>query len=168
MLSIAGGYIGIPHVFNQIEHFLDPVFARHRAPEAHAAGSLSLELMLMALSVAVALAGIFLARRMYLQHPALAERVSERFRALYRLLSRKYYVDEIYDALFVRPIHRFSESFLWKVFDVKGIDGFVNFVPKIFNAAAGVLRRWQTGIVQNYAVSIMVGLILVLGYLLLK
>lgn len=168
VLSIAGGYIGIPHVFNQIEHFLDPVFARHRAPEAHADGSLSLELMLMALSVAVALAGIFLARRMYLQKPALAERVSERFRALYKLLSRKYYVDEIYDALFVRPIHRFSESFLWKVFDVKGIDGFVNFVPKIFDSAAGVLRRWQTGIVQNYAVSIMLGLILVLGYLLLK
>jgi NADH-quinone oxidoreductase subunit L len=168
VLSVIGGWIGVPHAFNQIEHFLEPVFTRYRPVEAQVHGSMSTELLLMALSVAVALAGIFVARRIYLQNPAIADRLRERFRALYRLLSRKYYVDEIYDALFVRPIHRFSESFLWKIFDVKGIDGFVNFVPTIFDKAAGSLRRWQSGVVQNYAVSIMVGLILVLGYLLMR
>jgi len=168
VLAVIGGYIGIPHVFNQIGHFLEPVFTRYRAAEAHAEGALSTELLLMAVSVAVALAGIALARRMYVQQPVLADRLAVRFRPLHTLLSRKYYVDEIYDTLFVRPLHRLADGFLWKIFDVKGIDGFVNFLPRVFAAAASGLRRWQTGIVQNYAVSLMIGLLLVLGYLLIK
>ncbi|MDZ7269740.1 MAG: NADH-quinone oxidoreductase subunit L [candidate division KSB1 bacterium] len=167
-LASAGGYLGIPHLFNQIGHFLEPVFTRYRPVPAHAAGALSLELLLMAVSVAVALTGILLARRMYLQQPALADHMAARFHRLHTLLRRKYYVDEIYDALFVRPVHRLAEGFLWKLFDVRGIDGFVNFLPRVFAAAAAGLRRWQTGIVQNYAVSIIIGLIVVLGYLLIK
>jgi NADH-quinone oxidoreductase subunit L len=174
VLSIVGGLIGVPH-FNQIKTFLEPVFRRfmptgftgHLPAEAHQE-SLGLELGLMALSVAVALAGIYLASRIYLAKPEIADRLVARLRWLHQLLVRKYYVDEIYETLFVRPYYWLSEKFLWKIFDVKIIDGTVNGAAKFFGGVASLLRRWQTGVVQNYAVTLVVGLIIILGYLLVK
>jgi NADH-quinone oxidoreductase subunit L len=169
-LSVVGGFVGIPHLFNKIEEFLEPVFARYTPPGGHesALANLGLELGLMVVSVAVAVSGILVARKVYLQQPDLAERWVAQLGGLYRLLVHKYYVDEIYNALFVRPLQRLSESFLWKIFDVKIIDGFVNALPRVFSSSAMILRRWQTGVVQNYAVSILIGLILALGYLMLR
>ncbi len=171
-LSIIGGWIGIPHL-NQFEHWLEPALSRF-VPEgtvvlgaAHQ-GSFSLELGLMALSVAVALAGIYLAHQMYLAKAGAADRVATRLSGLYNLLKRKYYVDEIYDALFVRPLFWLSENFFWKIFDVKLIDGAVNGSAKLFGGLASVMRRWQTGIVQNYAVTLVLGVIVILGYLLMR
>jgi NADH-quinone oxidoreductase subunit L len=166
-LSIAGGYIGIPHL-NQFEAFLEPVFAHgHSTAAAHQEG-LGLELGLMALSVAVALAGIYLAYQFYLAKAGAADRLATRLRGLYNLLVHKYYVDEIYEALFVRPLNWLSEKFFWKIFDVKLIDGTVNGTATLFGGIASVLRRWQTGIVQNYAVTFVLGLIIILGYLLVR
>jgi NADH-quinone oxidoreductase subunit L len=174
ILSIVGGWIGIPH-FNQIKTFLEPVFGRfiaagtpgHAPAEMHQE-SLGLELTLMALSVVVALAGIYLAARLYLAKPGAADNLAARVPWLYNLLARKYYVDEIYDALLVRPFYWLSEKFFWKIFDVKIIDGTVNGAATFFGGLASVLRRWQTGIVQNYAVTLVVGLIMILGYLLAR
>jgi NADH-quinone oxidoreductase subunit L len=172
VLSIVGGYLGIPHL-SQIEHFLDPVFGRFmpagaavhaEAPEA----SFSLELALMGLSAAVALAGIYLAYQIYLAKAGVAEKLAASMSGIYRLLARKYYVDEIYDALFVRPLNWLSEKFFWKIFDVGVIDGTVNGIAKLFGGLASVMRRWQTGVVQNYAVTLVVGLIIILGYLLVR
>ncbi|MDZ7342981.1 MAG: proton-conducting transporter membrane subunit, partial [candidate division KSB1 bacterium] len=173
-LSIFGGLIGVPH-FNPIKTFLQPVFERfmptgfsgHLSAEIPQ-GSLGLELGLMALSVAVALAGIYLASQIYLAKPESADHLAARLRWLYQVLVRKYYVDEIYEAIVVRPYYWFSEKFLWKIFDVKIIDGTVNGVAKFFGGVASLLRRSQTGIVQNYAVTLVVGLIIILGYLLAK
>ncbi|MDZ7360771.1 MAG: NADH-quinone oxidoreductase subunit L [candidate division KSB1 bacterium] len=172
VLSIVGGWIGIPHV-NQFEHWLEPALTRFipegtAVPGAAHEGSFALELSLMALSVAVALAGIYLAHHMYLAKAGAADRVAARLSGLYNLLKRKYYVDEIYDALFVRPLFWLSENFFWKIFDVKLIDGAVNGSAGIFGGLAAVLRRWQTGIVQNYAVTLVLGVIVILGYLLMK
>ncbi len=167
VLSIAGGYIGIPHL-NQFDAFLAPVFAHgHAMAEAHQEG-LGLELGLMALSVAVALAGIYLAYQFYLAKAGAADRLATRLRGLYNLLVHKYYVDEIYEALFVRSLNWLSENFFWKIFDVKLIDGVVNGTAKLFGGIASVFRRWQTGIVQNYAVTFVLGLIIILGYLLIR
>ncbi|MDZ7292248.1 MAG: NADH-quinone oxidoreductase subunit L [candidate division KSB1 bacterium] len=171
VLSIIGGYIGVPH-FSQIEHFLDPVFERF-VPAGHLAAeasqeSFGLELSLMALSVAVALAGIYFAYQMYVVKVGAADKLATRLPGLYKLLVRKYYVDEIYEALFVRPLNWLSENFFWKIFDVKLIDGTVNGAATVFGGIASVLRRWQTGIVQNYAVTLVVGLIIILGYLLVR
>lgn len=169
-LSAVGGFVGVPHFFNKIDEFLAPVFLRYAPPGGYSAGhaSLSLEAGLMAVSVAAAVLGIWMARKMYLQQPQLAEQWANRFKGYYRLLVNKYYVDEIYQALFVRPLFRLSEGFLWKIFDVKIIDGFVNGLPRVFGAGATALRRWQTGVVQNYAVSILIGLIVILGYLMMS
>jgi NADH-quinone oxidoreductase subunit L len=172
VLSIVGGWIGIPHL-NQFEHWLEPALSRFvpegtAVPGAAQEGSFTLELGLMALSVAVALAGIYLAHQMYLAKAGAADRVAARLFGLYNLLKRKYYVDEIYDALFVRPLFWLSENFFWKIFDVKLIDGTVNGSAKLFGGLASLLRRWQTGIVQNYAVTLVLGLIVILGYLLMR
>jgi NADH-quinone oxidoreductase subunit L len=166
VLAIIGGYIGIPHL-NQFEAFLEPVFAHGAMAEAHQ-GSFGLELGLMALSVAVALAGIYLAYQFYLAKAGAADRLAERLRGLYNLLVHKYYVDEIYEALFVRPLNWLSEKFFWKILDVKLIDGTVNGAATLFGGIASLLRRWQTGIVQNYAVTLVLGLIIILGYLLAR
>ncbi|MCG3118108.1 MAG: NADH-quinone oxidoreductase subunit L [bacterium] len=171
-LSIVGGWIGIPHL-NQFEHWLEPAMARFIPEgaalhaEAHE-GSFGLEVGLMAVSVLVALAGIYFAYQMYLAKAGAADRVAARLSGIYNLLKRKYYVDEIYDALFVRPLLWLSENFFWKIFDVKIIDGTVNGSAKFFGGVASVLRRWQTGIVQNYAVTLVLGLIVILGYLLMR
>ncbi len=167
VLSIVGGYIGIPYL-NQFEAFLEPVFAHgHSMAEAHQE-SLGLELGLMALSVAVALAGIYFAYQFYLVKAGAADRLATRLRGLYNLLVHKYYVDEIYEALFARPLNWLSEKFFWKIFDVKLIDGMVNGSAKLFGGLASLLRRWQTGIVQHYAMTLVLGLIIILGYLLMR
>jgi NADH-quinone oxidoreductase subunit L len=131
-------------------------------------GSFGLEVGLMAVSVIVALAGIYIAYQMYLAKAGAADRVAARLSGIYNLLKRKYYVDEIYDALFVRPLLWLSEKFFWKIFDVKIIDGAVNGSAKLFGGIASVMRRWQTGVVQNYAVTLVLGLIVILGYLLTR
>jgi len=169
ILAAIGGYVGVPH-FNLIDKFLDPVFSHEvtaGVPGVEEAG-FALEMVLIVVSSAVALLGIYLAARIYLRRPQVADQLSERLKPVYSLLYNKYFVDEIYDTIFVRPIHWLSQNFMWKFFDVKIIDGLVNFFPRLFATIASGLRRWQTGVIQSYAVSILIGLVVVLGYLLLR
>jgi NADH-quinone oxidoreductase subunit L len=172
VLSIIGGWIGIPHI-NQFEHWLEPALTRFvpAGVSLHAGaheGSFNLELGLMALSIVVAVIGIFIAHKIYIAKAGAADRLAAKFSGIYNLLQRKWYVDEIYEALFVRPLLWLSENFFWKIFDVKIIDGAVNGTAKLFGGIASVLRRWQTGIVQHYAVTVVLGLIVILGYLLMR
>jgi NADH-quinone oxidoreductase subunit L len=81
-----------------------------------------------------------------------------------KLLEDKYRVDEFYDATVVGPIENLSRDGLWKIVDVKIIDGIVNGVARLFAALAGALRYTQTGFARNYAAVILVGAIIVIGY----
>jgi NADH-quinone oxidoreductase subunit L len=74
-------------------------------------------------------------------------------------------VDEIYHNLFVSPIRDMSEKFLWKIFDVKIIDGFINNSAKATGQSGEYIRKIQSGVAQNYAVYMLVGIILIVGYL---
>jgi NADH-quinone oxidoreductase subunit L len=187
VLAVVGGLIGLPHL-SAIEGFLEPVFASHET--AHASGVL--EWMLMALSAVVAFAGIVLAQYMYLVTPSLPGRLSKRYAPLYKLLSNKYYVDELYGFLFVRPFQTLAHfldsvvdpvklhdalfvrpfrgltSFLDLVLDLRVIDGIVNGMGSFFARSSRVLRRVQTGYVRNYALSILVGAVLIITYLVLS
>jgi NADH-quinone oxidoreductase subunit L len=84
---------------------------------------------------------------------------------VHALLLNKYYVDEIYDALLVRPTYALSR---WcaRVFDLGLIDGAVNGVGEMVTGWARGLRRVQTGLVMNYALSMLLGAVLAVAYLL--
>ncbi len=184
-LSIVGGYVGIPHVLggaNHIHEFLAPVVGGGAEPaksqaffslisEAWAAGgsagghSAAIELFLMALSVVIAFIGIGIAYFLYLKNPHLPKVLAERWKGLYTLVSNKYYVDEIYQILFVNSLKKLATG-LWKGFDEFIIDGTVNGIAYFIGWLSGLMRKMQTGLVQNYAFSMVLGgLILAVYYI---
>ena len=172
--SVVAGYIGIPHALgggNQIEAFLEPSFhaAGAEAAPAEAAAAehhpeTSTELALMAVSVLVAVAGIGLATYFFRRKPDAADALATRFSGLHRTLLNKYYVDEIYDAVIVQPIKRISAGPLWRGVDAGLIDGTVNGVGLVVRGWSAVLRRLQTGSVRAYAMSVLVGVVVIIGY----
>ena len=185
--SIVAGYVGVPHALggsNRIETFLEPSFEVHateapaQAAETHApapegaehapAASETTELMLMAVSSGLALAGIGIAVFFWLRRPSAADALASRFAGAYRLLSNKYYVDELYDAVLVKPIKQLSTIGLWRGVDAAVIDGVVNGVGVSVRGSSSVLRRLQTGSVRTYAAAVLLGATLVLGYYLLR
>ncbi|HEY6402207.1 MAG TPA: hypothetical protein VI479_12400, partial [Blastocatellia bacterium] len=85
-----------------------------------------------------------------------------------KLLEDKYRVDEFYDATVVGPVENLSRDGLWKVVDVKIIDGFVHGVARLFVALAGALRYTLTGFARNYAAAILLGAIIIIGYFILS
>ncbi|MEE8448891.1 MAG: NADH-quinone oxidoreductase subunit L [Thermodesulfobacteriota bacterium] len=166
-LSIIGGYVGVPKLLGgsgKIFEFLAPVFPEAVA-EVH--GGMTEEGILMGISVIVSLLGILSAYLMYVYDPSLPERMAQGARRTYNVLSQKYYVDEFYDAVLVQPIKRLS-LFLWSVFDSLGIDGMVNGVASVVAGGSARLRKLQTGFVQNYALGLLLGVIIILGYLVLR
>ena len=90
--------------------------------------------------------------------------MADRFAGVRELLLNKYYVDEVYDAAIVQPIRIVSEEALWKVVDVRLIDGAVNGVGDTVGGGSEVLRRVQSGSVRTYAASLLLGVVMILGY----
>jgi NADH-quinone oxidoreductase subunit L len=166
-LSIAGGWVGLPEGWlwgDRFGEFLAPSLALPHPPGEHSAG---LEYALMATSVLLALAGILLAYVFYVRSPEIPARLSAQFRGLYDVLLGKYWVDEIYGATVVRGTFEFAQA-LWRYVDVVVIDGLVNGVGGVVQAQSSLWRRLQTGNVQHYALTFLAGVILVIGYFLLR
>jgi NADH-quinone oxidoreductase subunit L len=130
----------------------------------NATGDHATELGLMAFSSGIALAGIGIAAFFFLRRKDAADRLAARLAGVHRVLLNKYYVDELYDAAIVQPIRRTSERALWRAFDAGAIDGAVNGAGAVVNGASAVLRRLQTGSMRAYALSVFVGVVLILGY----
>ncbi len=84
--------------------------------------------------------------------------------ALQKLVTNKFYVDEIYNTFIVQPIKNTSHFLLWKLFDSGIIDGIVNGVAALIRVIGGLLRRLQTGFVQAYIVSMVIGIVIFLAY----
>ncbi len=135
-------------------HFTKGVF-----PEAHHEASGNV-LLFMAISSVVGLAGIAFAWMRYSKRAPSDEPTN----ALHKLLANKYYIDEIYNALIVQPIKNGSHFILWQLVDNGIIDGIVNGVAAIIRFIGGILRRLQTGLVQAYIVSMVLGIVLFLAY----
>ena len=100
---------------------------------------------------------------LYVRQPAAAEWIGRRFAVVHRVLLNKYYVDEIYDAVVVRPLLATAE-WLWRVWDTLVIDGLVNGTARMVQAGGLFLRFWQTGNVQAYALSLSLGAIVLFAY----
>jgi NADH-quinone oxidoreductase subunit L len=163
--SVFAGYIGVPHALggsNALGTWLEPAFGV--MPEGVVEEEGGLELALMLVSSVIAVAGIALASYIWLKRREIAEAMARRYRGLYTLLLNKYYVDEIYDAIVVHPILVGSREGLWRGFDVRVVDAAVNGTGTIVAGGAWVLRRLQTGSVRAYASSLVIGVIVILGY----
>ena len=183
VLSVIGGYVGIPHVLggrNIFHEFLAPVLGGHPEGTAHAAfslvksafasggetagGGVNMELLLMGVSVAIAIIGIGIAFYLYILKPEVPKRLGERLKILYTIVFNKYYVDEIYEACFVKSTKKLG-TFFWREFDDGVIDRSVNLVGALMLWLGRVLRRIQTGRVQGYALGIILGAVIIIIFL---
>jgi NADH-quinone oxidoreductase subunit L len=155
--AAVAGFLGVPGALggsNRFEHWLAPVFGHgahggaHHGAAAHA--SHGAELGLMGLAVVIAVAGTALAYWFYLRNKEIPARLAARFPVAYQLVRGKFYVDEIYYVLAIYPIHQISRRLLWRLVDVRVIDGLVNGAGHLSRGASYLLRFAQTGQVQTY------------------
>jgi NADH-quinone oxidoreductase subunit L len=205
--AAVAGFVGVPAALygnNAIEKFLEPSFtaqevrlrpdtAAESAGESGEQVSRGEELGLMVFSVLIAVAGITLAQKFYVTSPEISEQMAERFAGAHRVLSNKYYVDELYNATVVGGTFAGGRG-LWAVdrnvvdgavngagrltvvsswfsgvTDRTVVDGAVNLVGSIVQAGSETFRRFQTGLVQNYALLMLFGIFAFVGiYLFLR
>ncbi|HEY0283754.1 MAG TPA: NADH-quinone oxidoreductase subunit L [Vicinamibacterales bacterium] len=167
--SVAAGYLNVPAAIGGsalFEHFLEPSLHVPAMEGAHAASEHAdhgVELMLMAVSSIIALAGIGIAAFLYLKRPQLPDTFVARFPGVHRFLVNKGYIDEMYDAVVVQPVKALSEHVLWKG-DARVIDGAVNGTGQIVLETGALVRQMQTGSVRTYAVSVLFGAVVIVGY----
>jgi NADH-quinone oxidoreductase subunit L len=164
VLSVIGGFVGMPAVLgpNFLETYFAPVFG-----ETAAAIPAGTEWMLIGASVAVGLIGIAVAYWFYIASPEIPVNLAKRFSFVYNVLWNKYWVDEIYSALFVEPGRRLA-MFLWQGIDVQVIDGFANGLARVFGSFSDRLRSWQTGYARAYALLMLIGTVVLIGWLILR
>jgi NADH-quinone oxidoreductase subunit L len=166
ILSAAGGVINIPELFHGnawLHHWLEPVTQAGAAllPQAHLATGT--EWLLVAVAVALGLTGIVAAWRILNLEALVSARVAPAERGFARVLRNKWYVDEIYAALIVRPIVWLSREVLWKRIDQRVIDGgLVNGAARGARALGWTNRWLQTGQVGVYVALFVVGVLVVL------
>lgn len=163
--AVAAGVVGIPELLGGGAHFtkfLKPVLGY---PEVHATALE--EWGVMSLSVVVALSGIVIAGIMYLIKTGLPMRLAKRFSGIYKILFNKYYVDELYSLIIVRPALWVANRVIEGFTDAKIIEGIVNGVPRSIGAFGERLRKIQTGLVHHYAIIMAGGIFLIIALVLL-
>jgi NADH-quinone oxidoreductase subunit L len=173
LLSALGGALGISQLFGDllgIEHshslanFLSPIWPPAEPHHLERA----VEWRLTGMAIGIAVLGFLVARHFYSARPELPARVAATLRGLYGTLANKYYIDEIYDALIVRPLVRISDVVLFRTVDAGAIDGvLVNGTARFVQGiASGGLRWLQSGLAQSYVTSMLAGTAAILWYLL--
>jgi len=174
VLAVIGGYVGIPALLggsNHFEHFLHPVFEQssniREAAFSHSALETNheMEKTLMGIVLLISFVSIGFAYLLYVKKTALPDRIAKRLGLIHKAVFNKYYVDELYDFLIVRPIHKLSDLFLWKIVDVKIVDGAVNGTGFLVRTTSKYLRNIQTGFVQNYALVFVLGVVVILFFI---
>ena len=163
ILAVVGGLIGIPEVLmhggHRLETFLEPIFAESNTlvtslNEKHEL-SHATEYALMAVSVVGALIALLYAWNKFSKY----EKTTVKETGIGRILANKWYVDEIYDAVIVKPIQSVA-TFFNNVLEKKGIDGFVNGIGKAVNYGSRQIRLLQTGQVSAYMMLMVVAVLI--------
>lgn len=166
VLSAIGGFIGLPHYLglpNLFDHWLDPVFKSaesitesYRHSGEH---SIMIELAFVLVSIVVATISVLISFKKF----SVQDKFEEE-KGFGKVLEKKYYIDEIYEAVIVKPIQVTSDKFLWKIFDVKIIDGAVNGIATYFSKLGNEWKKIQTGVIQDYATFAIAGIVLIIAY----
>ncbi len=157
ILSLVGGWIGWPAALgghDWIAHFLDPVFAgpgKMLPAAAPTAAEDHLDRILAGASMLTALLGWWLADLMYRRKPQMADRAEQNAKPLYTLIWNKYWVDQIYGAVIVRPILVLSNNLLGRGVESGIIDGANTAMTATASAASVGIRRMQSGNIRSYA-----------------
>ena len=162
ILAVVGGWIGIPELFmhggHRLEAFLEPVFAGTNeyvtAHHPHEPLSHSTEYMLMGISVVGALATLLFAWNKFSKY----EKTDAESTGFGKVLENKWYVDELYDSIIVKPIGSLA-TFFNNILEKRGIDGFVNGVGKAVNYGSRQIRLLQSGQVGTYVLLMVVGIL---------
>lgn len=172
ILSVVGGWVNIGKNF---EKFLEPAVRTgatgyrltEAAPEAGQVGGEqgSRELESTLISVLAAALGWLLAWLLYHRHPELPAHIAARLNGLYSAVVNKYYVDELYALLFVKPLIDGSRKVLWQGIDQAIIDGTVNDAARGARQVSDSLRHMQSGNVRSYAGWIALGAAAVIAYM---
>jgi NADH-quinone oxidoreductase subunit L len=152
ILSIIGGFIGIPEVFMQnadrLGEFLSPVIAPVQHTIEH-----STEYILMALTTVLAVVAIIIAWYLYKNYQ---ERSTGAFG---RVLQNKWYVDELYDSTIVQPVYKLGHIFN-RYIERSGIDAIVNGVGRLVNYGGRQMRWLQSGLIGNYILLMVLSMVL--------
>ncbi len=156
--SVLIGFIGFPPEDGPYHHFIHEAF---EYVEVHHV-SITMSVVFGVISTVVAVGGIAVAWLMYMRGSINPADLSARFQGTYQFLLNKWYIDELYEKIFVEPLRKMS-VFLWRVVDEGVIDAAVNGVATGIGATSQRLRQVQTGLVANYALAIALGMVLLLG-----
>ena len=178
VLSVVGGYIGIPRAFggqNHFERFLAPVFSANISNESPALESspaesaneeLNMERSFAAISVGAGAVGFYFAWLFYYKRRDLPDRFAASLGGIYRTVLHKYYVDEAYQSVFVRLLQSGARRVLWRGIDVGLIDTAVNQSGAGALGIGSSLRKMQSGSIRSYAGWIVLGAAGVITYML--
>jgi NADH-quinone oxidoreductase subunit L len=170
--AVASGWVGIPNLLgetfgmghsNRIAEFMMPVLGH---PEGH--GTHADEWRVMTISVIAGLSGIGLAWFFYLKKTDIPVVLAEKFRGVYRLLFNKYYIDELYSFVIIRPTIWIAGNILIGVTDARIIEAVVNGVPAAIGGVSRQLRKIQTGLTQHYATIMAAGIVIIAALMLLR
>ncbi|HXG67160.1 MAG TPA: NADH-quinone oxidoreductase subunit L [Blastocatellia bacterium] len=184
--AAGAGYLGVPEglsggaIPNWFEHFLTPSIAPGmghgpgtwtayapltsvedalKLTDTHAAEDHSTEIILTVISSVIAILGIAIGWMWFRRNPLWKPP---------QLLEDKYYVDEAYDATVVQPIKVGSTNLLWKVIDVRIIDGAVNGAAYLTGLIGGGMRYMQSGLARSYVALVVLGALLMIGYFVIR
>jgi NADH-quinone oxidoreductase subunit L len=160
LLSLVGGLVGWG---NHFEHFLAPVFGAVE-PAAETATH-STELLLMGVSVAVAFLGWWVAYLLYYKRDDLPQKIADALDGFYDAVVHKYYIDELYAALFVKPLIDGSTRILWQGVDRDIIDAAVNGSADGARRVSDEARHMQSGNIRSYAGWIAAGAAAVIAFM---
>jgi NADH-quinone oxidoreductase subunit L len=157
LLSIVGGVVAIPGVTDTLEHFLEPTFEDSRFHDT--APTTGAEVWGLVAGGIVAILGIALAWMVYLRRPGTATRLRERFAPVHAFLFNKWYFDELYDAVFVRPVTTFG-GFGRRVIESAFVQGtIVGGTTGIVRVGTSFARAIQTGYLRAYALLLLLGVV---------
>ena len=165
LLSVIGGYVGVPALLggdNRIHLYLEANLAK-LPDDVTIYQSHSMEFTLMGISVLIAIVAIFVAYLFYIKRKELPDLTAAKLRRAYNLSFNKFYVDELYDYLFVQRLITISK-WLWNKFDARVVDGLVSGAGELIMVSGRHLKKVQSGLVSAYALSLFIGSLLMIGY----
>lgn len=171
ILSVIGGWIGIPHVIgdvlghipNVLEHWLHHSV---KVPQM-AAPDVTMEWTLIGVSVGLAAISAFVAYHFYVQSPEKPEKFASSIKGVYNVIYNKYFVDEAYFGFIINPLVRLSKN-IWFHIDVNFIDKTTYVLSDLVRGGGSLVRSLQNGNIQQYAMYVAIGVVVTLTFILVR